>query len=424
MEISTHSLRRRARDMVHNRKATPEPHTIDHSFAAVTFRAFPAPCLFHNLAAPEACEPSGPGASGGLEYFGVSAAHSHSHQLYSTPAGLPYRRCARVAFGVHPGIRLSRPLVSKLVFAGKAGHCERDHLDGLDRVVAHGLDLRDGLDHVHALHNGSENGVLGLAAREPIEERVVSNIQKELRAARIGPAGVGHRQRARLVGVLGDVLIQNVAAVAPLLCLAGGQVLERAVGRASSARAGRLGVLAVRATELVHKATDNAMEVQPVVETRIGQIYAAHVRPTDAADERQKGGEIWFSGRESSSLANDAGTPTDEVARRPGHTVQIDLGGECAHGGFEFGDRVGADKRNNDQAEHDDFGEASASFYFVSFCFRLCNRAVVADRGHGHVVRALPQKTQVKDRAGTRPEVDSKGDEILTRTARATATWV
>lgn len=41
--------------MVHNRKATPEPQTIDHSFAAVTFRAFPAPCLLNNLAAPEAC---------------------------------------------------------------------------------------------------------------------------------------------------------------------------------------------------------------------------------------------------------------------------------------------------------------------------------------------------------------------------------
>ena len=58
-----------------------------------------------------------------------------------------------------------------------------------------------------------EDRVLGGGAVvEPIEEGVVLGVDEELRATRIGRAGVGHGQGADLVGELGRQLVGDVAA--------------------------------------------------------------------------------------------------------------------------------------------------------------------------------------------------------------------
>mmetsp|Transcript_27564 Transcript_27564/g.70232 ORF Transcript_27564/g.70232 Transcript_27564/m.70232 type:complete len:205 (-) Transcript_27564:36-650(-) len=159
---------------------------------------------------------------------------------------------------------------------GKRSHRDRDrlhlhgrvgtivacrHLGYLDHHVERGL--------VDCL---AEHGVLRLARAEPVEEVVVHGVHEELRAARVGLAGVRHGESTRLIGDLGSVFILDVAAARSGLGRAGDKVLVCAIWRAASACAPALGVLGVRAAELVHEVWDDAVEVQAIVETRVSQV--------------------------------------------------------------------------------------------------------------------------------------------------------
>ena len=127
----------------------------------------------------------------------------------------------------------------------QAADGDRLHLDRLDRAVIFGPHHRD-LHHdvERGLVNGlAEDGVLGFARREPVEEVVVHRVHEELRAARVRLARVRHAKGARLVGDLGRVLILDVAAIGALLNGAGDEVLEAAVLRAAGASFAGLRVL-------------------------------------------------------------------------------------------------------------------------------------------------------------------------------------
>mmetsp|Transcript_48814 Transcript_48814/g.135438 ORF Transcript_48814/g.135438 Transcript_48814/m.135438 type:complete len:200 (+) Transcript_48814:460-1059(+) len=156
----------------------------------------------------------------------------------------------------------------------------RHHLNRRDRAVVLRLDLRDLHHHVERslVDALAEDGVLRLARREPVEEVVVDGVHEELRAARVGGASVGHRQRAGLVRDLRRVLVRDVAAAAALTRFARLQVLVGAVGRAARARAARLGVLGVGAAKLVHEVGDDAVEVEAVVEAGVREVNEARHR--------------------------------------------------------------------------------------------------------------------------------------------------
>ena len=85
----------------------------------------------------------------------------------------------------------------------------------------------------------------------------MNGVDKELRAATVGPTGVGHRQRSGFIGQLGVLRVL---------------VRDRAVGRSARARPRTLGILAVGATELDHEPVDHAVKVQSVIEAGLGQI--------------------------------------------------------------------------------------------------------------------------------------------------------
>lgn len=76
--------------------------------------------------------------------------------------------------------------------------------------------------------------VLRRTAGEPIEICVVGDIEEELAASAVGLSCVGHRESARGVGVLADVLVLNVATAGARLGRARHEVGERAVGRPTS----------------------------------------------------------------------------------------------------------------------------------------------------------------------------------------------
>mmetsp|Transcript_13014 Transcript_13014/g.38222 ORF Transcript_13014/g.38222 Transcript_13014/m.38222 type:complete len:231 (+) Transcript_13014:326-1018(+) len=183
------------------------------------------------------------------------------------------------------------------------GH--RLHHDGRQgRVVgvrARGLDL---LAHLEARDHLAEDGVLRIAWREEIEEVIVDRIDEELGAARVGSARIGHGKRAHLVGDLLGVLVQNVApriAREHLACL---EVLVGGVPvRATRARVARLRVLGLWASKLEHEIRDDAVEVDAVVEARVGEV--------------------------------------DEVAHGDGTVVEVKLRLEVAQSGLKLGDGVG-----------------------------------------------------------------------------------
>mmetsp|Transcript_62622 Transcript_62622/g.107498 ORF Transcript_62622/g.107498 Transcript_62622/m.107498 type:complete len:219 (-) Transcript_62622:25-681(-) len=193
-----------------------------------------------------------------------------------------------------------------------SGHLELGLGPGLDGDAVH-LDWNRGIvplrlgiiDLRHDVRTGqdlSEDGVLGLAARKPVQVGVVAHVDEELGAPRVGSARVGHGERERRVGVFRNVLILDVAAVAAFLDLARGQILESAIRWATLAGVPGLGVFGVGAAKLVHEAWDHAVEVDAVVEPRPGEV--------------------------------------DEVRGRAGHPVQEDLGGEDAFRRVEGGDGV------------------------------------------------------------------------------------
>ena len=116
-------------------------------------------------------------------------------------------------------------------------HGDAVHLHGRGWRVLARRHLRDGDHRVEGrLVDGlAEDGVLGLARREPVEEGVVDDVHEELRAAGVGRAGIGHGERAGLVGDARRVLVLDVAAVAARLGGARDDVLEGAVRWPASA---------------------------------------------------------------------------------------------------------------------------------------------------------------------------------------------
>jgi len=159
--------------------------------------------------------------------------------------------------------------------AGRAGDdLDRLHHYRLDRVVvarAHLGDLDCDVERRLVLDR-AEHWVLRLAGGEPVKVRVVGDVEEELAAAAVRRAGVGHRERARLVRRPVDVLVLDVAAVRARLNRARDEVLEGPVGRAASACAARGRILCVRAAELVHEAGDHAVEMHAVVEAALRKV--------------------------------------------------------------------------------------------------------------------------------------------------------
>lgn len=174
------------------------------------------------------------------------------------------------------------------------GNTDLDHLDGLDGIVVAAADLGDLLDEVQVLGDLAEDGVSrGGGAIEPVQERVVGDVDEELRATGLGLAGVGHREGPDVVGdarreLVGDA---TVVGAGDGLAIAG---LEGGVGGgAASSGTVAAGILGVGATELVHEIRDNAVEVDAIVEAAVGKV--------------------------------------DEVAAGDGHLVGVELGLEGAH---------------------------------------------------------------------------------------------
>mmetsp|Transcript_25554 Transcript_25554/g.65153 ORF Transcript_25554/g.65153 Transcript_25554/m.65153 type:complete len:241 (-) Transcript_25554:18-740(-) len=180
------------------------------------------------------------------------------------------------------------------------GH--RLHHDGSPGVVVAGRNLGDGLADVVALGDLAEDGVLGLARREPIQVSVVRHVHEELGAPGVRRATICHGQGAGRVRVPGDALVLDVAAAEARLHRARLEVFELAIRRAAGARLPAVGVLGVGAAELVHEARDHAVEVHAVVEAGLSQV--------------------------------------DEVGRGQGHAVQVDLGFNVAHGRLEHNNGV------------------------------------------------------------------------------------
>src|SRR5690606_22325812 len=79
-----------------------------------------------------------------------------------------------------------------------------NHLDRLFRSVT-GIRVRafDLTDHVEPIDDLAEYRVLRGTRGKPVQICVMHGVNEELTAAAVGPAGVGHGQRAGLVGELG-----------------------------------------------------------------------------------------------------------------------------------------------------------------------------------------------------------------------------
>merc|ERR1719263_1572905 len=125
------------------------------------------------------------------------------------------------------------PLRTRLVDLGilssDASHTHGVHCYGFYGTIVARLDVRDLDHHVEAgLVDGfAEDGVLGFAGREPIEEVIVDDIHEELRAARVWLARVRHREGSRLVADLGRILVIDVPAALARFLPAGFEILVR-----------------------------------------------------------------------------------------------------------------------------------------------------------------------------------------------------
>jgi len=180
------------------------------------------------------------------------------------------------------------------------------HLDRLDRVIVAGLDGGDLVNEIHTRDDLAEDRVFGLTRAEEVEEVVVGNVHEELGTTRVRLTGVGHGESARRVGDLSGELIRDVTTVLAgngLALLGASEDGEGgAVLRTTGTSPVGVGVLGVRATELVHEVRDDAVEVNTVVVAGLAQV--------------------------------------DEVGGGDRHLAEEDLGLEAPHGGVELGNRV------------------------------------------------------------------------------------
>ena len=159
-----------------------------------------------------------------------------------------------------------------------ARDCDAPHHDRLHRIVILGRNFGNLVHDVHTRGDLPEDWMLRCARREPIEILVVCHVDEELRAARIRTASVRHRQSAGRICVPGDVLVLDVAAVGAALGAPSFQILERAIFWTASARFPRLGILRMRAPELIHETRDDAVEVDTFVESRLTEVNEIRCR--------------------------------------------------------------------------------------------------------------------------------------------------
>ncbi len=107
---------------------------------------------------------------------------------------------------------------------------------------------------------------------EEIQEGIVGDIDEELRPSRFWRSRVGHAEGAGRVGDLGDELVWNTSiAVAGVFLSIAGQELGTG-GRTSRPGRVRVRILGVGTSELVHEIGNDAVEVDTIVKTRVGQV--------------------------------------------------------------------------------------------------------------------------------------------------------
>lgn len=184
--------------------------------------------------------------------------------------------------------RQSRTGVGCCVAILRAGNRDFVHAHRRQRtVITIRSCLPDAVHNRHPLDDTAENRVFGVSRGKPIQKRIVHGIDEKLAGSAIRRACVGHRQCARLVRYF---RIRRMF------------ILDRSVRTIARACASTVGIAAVRTAELNHEVVDDAMKVQAIVE---------------AAFRKR-----------------------DEVLRRDGHLVEIQLDSEVAERCFAKCGRV------------------------------------------------------------------------------------
>lgn len=107
---------------------------------------------------------------------------------------------------------------------------------------------------------------------EKVQKGVVCDIDEKLRPSRLRSSRIGHTESARFVGYLGHKFIRNASVtVASVLRTIAGEELG-ARRRTTGAGSVRVGILGVGTPELIHKVRNDPVEMNTVIETRVGQI--------------------------------------------------------------------------------------------------------------------------------------------------------
>lgn len=116
------------------------------------------------------------------------------------------------------------------------------------------------LDLAHDIEPGGdagENRMLRLPRGKPVEIAIVHRVDEKLAAPAVRSARVRHRQGTGLVRQLG---------------VSGVLVLNAPVRPVPSTRPAALRIPAIGAAELNHETIDHAVEMQPIIETGLGQL--------------------------------------------------------------------------------------------------------------------------------------------------------
>lgn len=85
-----------------------------------------------------------------------------------------------------------------------------DRLNGIIAVRSDGTNL---FHQFQIVRDFPKDGMgAGRRLVEPVEEGIVCHVDKELASARLGLAGIGHAERANIVGDFGSQFVGNAAA--------------------------------------------------------------------------------------------------------------------------------------------------------------------------------------------------------------------
>jgi len=155
------------------------------------------------------------------------------------------------------GIKRRRPQPFNSDYLSDA---DRDHLDGDSGVVAAGLDLGDLDAELVVLNHLSEDGVGRRSGFvEPVEERVVTDIDEKLGASGLGTSGVSHAQGSAVVSdplVRLSNLVGNSTLIGSAVGLSVAALEAGARGGTAGSGSSTVGVLGVGASKLIHKVGD------------------------------------------------------------------------------------------------------------------------------------------------------------------------